>query len=136
MAWIAATAPAVTTWGLISRSVTARFSPPDLPRSMTTDRACCLASLSTARFSPSSPDAPDRFQLAAWRSVRKMTSFCAMDDAPSTRSIASKLAARSVPPWGSVTSSISLRTSAWFGDGSPITTRGGSAISTTLMTSP
>ena len=61
-----------------------------------------------------------RRQLAAWRSVRKTTSFWGIVEASSTRSIASKLATRSVPPWGRVISSISLSTSAWFGEGSPI----------------
>ena len=44
--------------------------------------------------------------------------------------------ARSVPPCGRVISSISLSTSAWFGEGSPMTTLGGSAIRTTLIASP
>ena len=51
-------------------------------------------------------------QLAACRSVRKTTSFWAIVDASSTRSMARKVASRSVPPCGRVISSISFCTSA------------------------
>ena len=65
-------------------------------------------------------------QLAAWRSVRKTTSFWAIVETSSTRSIASKLAGRSVPPCGSVSSlDLLLRPRSWFGEGSPMTTRAG-----------
>jgi hypothetical protein len=59
-----------------------------------------------------------------------------MVETSSTRSIARKLAVRSVPPCGRAISSISFSTSAWLGEGSPMTTRGGSPMTTTLMASP
>ena len=129
--------PSVTTGASSLRSVTARFSPPSTPRSITTDWARRDSNFAVARFSASPPKSGRR-QLAAWRSVRKMTSFRGMVETSRTRSIAPKLATRSVPPWGMAIESISLRTADWLAEGeaSPTTTRGGSAIRTMLNTSP
>ena len=52
---------------------------------------------------------------------------------PARRSTASNVAARSVPPCDSVSSSISFLTSTRLCVGSPMTTRGGSPIRITLM---
>ena len=68
--------------------------------------------------------------------MRKTTSFWSSDETSRTRSIAAKLAVRSVPPSGMVSSLDLLSTSSWFGDGSPMMTFGGSAMTTTLITSP
>ena len=65
-----------------------------------------------------------------------MTSFWAIGEASRTRSMASKLASRSVAPWARVSSWISFWTSARLGEGSPITTRGGEPIKTRLTASP
>ena len=85
-----------------------------------------------------SPLVPLRRQLAAWRSVMKMTSLWLTGETFRTRSTASNVATRSVVPSGRRRVSISRMTSAPLADGaaSPTTTRGGSAIRTTLKTSP
>ena len=65
-----------------------------------------------------------------------MTSFWVIVETSRTRSTASKVAARSVPPWVIASSPISFSTSCEVRDGSPMTTRGGSPIRITLMASP
>ncbi len=85
-----------------------------------------LMTRARARLSPSAAPADGR-QLAAWRSVRNTTSFWLIVDASRTRSIASKVAVRSVPPWVIARSAISFCTSPRLCEGAPMTTRGGPA---------